>query len=90
MTEPLAREIAAYERERARLEKDHAGGVALVHGDSPVEVFPTLHAAAEEGLRRFGAAPFLVRRIGDGPLRLSLAMLYGVGRVGDPIQLSIG
>ena len=56
----LTRENAAFERERARLVRDHLGQIALIHGDEVVGVFPTADEALTEGYRRFG----LVRLIG--------------------------
>ncbi len=56
----LTRENATFERERARLVRDHLGQIALIHGDEVVGVFPTADAALLEGFRRFG----LVRLIG--------------------------
>ena len=90
MAESLAPEIATYEREKMRLEGEHRGKYVLIRGDSAINVFATLHDAAAEGLRQFGAEPFLIRRIGDGPLKISVAGLYGLTHAGDPVQLSIG
>jgi hypothetical protein len=59
----LSREDAAFERERARLVRDHLGQVALIHGDEVVGAFPTLYEAETEGYRRFGNARLICRPI---------------------------
>lgn len=59
----LERELTAYERLRTELVRDHDGEFALVHGDALVGVFPSETAAIDEGYRRFGKVPLLVRRI---------------------------
>jgi hypothetical protein len=50
----LSRENAAFEKERARLARDHLGKIALVRFDDVVGVFDTLDEATLEGHRRFG------------------------------------
>jgi hypothetical protein len=50
----LSREEAAYERERARLVRDHLGKIALVRFDEVVGVFDNVDDALIEGHRRFG------------------------------------
>jgi hypothetical protein len=50
----LAREDAAFERERERLVRDHLGKFALVRFDEVGGVFDTFDEATAEGHRRFG------------------------------------
>jgi len=59
----LTRENAAFERERARLVRDHLGGIALIHLDEVVGAFATLSEAQREGARRFGNARLIFRPI---------------------------
>jgi hypothetical protein len=59
----LSREEAAFERERARLVRDHLGHVALIRGDEVVGAFPTADEAITEGHRRFGLTRFVCRPI---------------------------
>jgi hypothetical protein len=58
----LTRENAAFERERARLVRDHLGQIALIHGDEVVGAYRTLFEAETEGYRRFGIHARLVCR----------------------------
>jgi hypothetical protein len=59
----LTREEAAFERERARLVRDHLGEIALIHGDEVVAVFATLPEAERYGYGRFGNARLIFRPI---------------------------
>src|SRR5690348_2143112 len=59
----LSREEAAYERERARLVRDHLGKVALVRFDEVVGVFNNANEAILEGHRRFGRKRWIVIEI---------------------------
>jgi hypothetical protein len=58
----LTRENAAFERERARLVRDHLGEIALIHGDEVVGVFPNASEAIVEGYTRFGINARIVCR----------------------------
>src|SRR5947209_4350380 len=59
----LTRENAAFEKERARLARDHLGKIALIHIDEVVGVFDNLDDALIEGHRRFGNARLIFRLI---------------------------
>jgi hypothetical protein len=52
----LSREDAAFERERARLLREHPGKIAVVRGDEIVGVYDNPNAATLETYRRFGRA----------------------------------
>ncbi len=78
MAEPLAQEIATYDREHERLEQEHAGKFVLIHGEEVISTYDTFEAAADEGLERFGDDPFLIRRVGGGKITLPPAVLYGI------------
>lgn len=59
----VSREEAAFERERARLVRDHLGWVALIRFDEVVGVYPTAGEAIAEGYRRFGLRRFICRPV---------------------------
>jgi hypothetical protein len=59
----MTRENAAFERERARLVREHPGWIALIHGDDVVGAYPTVDAALTEGFRRFGYVRMICRVI---------------------------
>jgi hypothetical protein len=70
----FSREMAAYERYRAQLERDHPDKIALIHGDDLVGVFDTLLEAMAEGRRRFGLEQSMVKEIGDPEHFMPLAV----------------
>jgi hypothetical protein len=78
MSKTLDREIAVYDRERERLEREHRGKFVLVRGDEIVGTFDTFQAAADEAVRRFGRGPYLIRHVSDEKLGISPAVLYGL------------
>ena len=59
----LTRENAAFERERARLVRDHLGKIALIHLDEVVGAYKSVSEALREGVRRFGYARLICRPI---------------------------
>ncbi len=61
----FARELAAYAKEEERLVHDHAGWIALIHGDEVVGAFPTAGDAYLEGIRRFGHVRMMFKEIRD-------------------------
>lgn len=61
----FSREEAAYERERARLVRDHLGRIALIHGDDVVGVFSTIGEAEREAYGRFGTDQIMLKEIRD-------------------------
>ncbi len=60
---PLAKEIAAFERERANLLTHHAGKFVVFKDEQLVGSFDTFDNAATEAIRRFGAGPYLIRQV---------------------------
>jgi hypothetical protein len=56
----LSREDAAFNRERARLFRDHPGKVALIRFDDVVGVFKDANDAIIEGYRLFGEKRWVV------------------------------
>ena len=61
----FSREEAAYERERARLVREHIRRIALIHGDDVVGVFSTIGEAIWEGYQRFGNDQTMLKEIRD-------------------------
>ena len=59
----MTRENTAFERERARLVRDHLGHIALIRFDDVVGVYPIPGEAMAEGFRRFGLTRFICRVI---------------------------
>jgi hypothetical protein len=59
----LNRELAAYEREKARLLKEHEGKFVLIVGDDVIGIFDTQFAAIDEGWKLFPGKPILTKKI---------------------------
>jgi len=78
MAEVLEQEIATFEREKERLQKEHTGKFVLVFGDAVIDTFDTFDSASAEGLRQFGQGPFLIRQVGRANLDISVALLHGL------------
>jgi hypothetical protein len=63
MATPLDRELATYEREKARLLKESEGKFVLIHHDDVIGVFETQFDAIDEGWKRFPNQPILTKKI---------------------------
>ena len=72
----LSQEIAAYDRMRNVLEVDHFGKWVVVHDEELVDTYEDFQDAAEDAIRRFGRGPYLIRRVGAGPVTLPASALY--------------
>lgn len=72
----IEREIVAYEAMRKNLERDHNGKWVVFYGQELIGLFDDFVQASREAARRFGRGPYLVRRIGAGPLVLPASVAY--------------
>ena len=61
----FSRELAAYERERERLVREHLGWIVLVYEDEVVGTFRTADEAILEAFRRFGTHQVMLKEIRD-------------------------
>lgn len=59
----LERELATFKEKLPELLAADAGKYVLIHGEDVSGVWETKTQALEEGYRRFGLEPFLVKRI---------------------------
>lgn len=74
----LSEEIAAYERMQSTLEMDHFGEWVVVHAEELVDTYATFEEAIQDAVRKFGSDPYLIRRVGEGPVTLPASVLYGL------------
>ena len=74
----IEKEIIAYDLMREDLEANHLGEWVLVHDQELIGLFNTFQKAAAAARRRFGRGPYLIRKIGEGPVRLSSRIMYGI------------
>lgn len=66
----LKKQIAACEAMRNDLELEHFGEWVVFHDEKLVGAYETFEAAADGAIRRFGRGPYLIGRVGAGPLTL--------------------
>ena len=81
MSKVLESELAALENNRQHLEREHPGKFVLIHGDEVVGTYDDFGKAADEGLRRFGREPFLIRQIGAEQVEIPTAVVHGLTSV---------
>lgn len=63
MSEPLATELATFEKHRQELVGTSLNEYVLIHGEEVVSTYQAEQDAINEGYRKFGNVPFLVKRI---------------------------
>ena len=72
----LSSEIAAYSSMRRDLETQHNGQWVVIHDGELIGAYDDFQEAAQEAVRRFGRGPYLIRRVGAGPLVLSASVQF--------------
>ena len=70
-------EIAAYERVRDSLEKDHFGKWVIFHDEKFIGAFDDFEEAAQTAVVRFGRGPYLIKQVGEPPRIVPIPVLYG-------------
>jgi hypothetical protein len=73
---PLDTEIAAYQKQAAKLEASHRGKWAVFKGKKLVAIHETFDAAATDAVNQFGRGPFLIRQIGAPPIVIPASAPY--------------
>ena len=72
----LRQEILAYDAMRSELESDHFGEWVVVHNREVAGTYETFEEAAEDAVQRFGRGPYLIRRVGAGPIPLPASVAF--------------
>ena len=80
----LNAEIAAYERMRNLLETEHFGKWVIIHDEALAGSYGEFQAAASSAVERFGRGPYLIRKVGEGPVTMPASVLYGPTHGGGP------
>ncbi len=84
-TNELKKELEYFETHRDEFLRKHKGQYLLIHDANLEGHFNTLEDAITEGVRKFGAGPFLARRAGENAPKLSNpALSLGVKLVANP------
>ena len=71
----LEQEIAAFERMRPQLEREHYQKWVVFHGDDFIGAYDSLDSAAEVAVKRFGRGPYLIRQVGAPPTAMPAALM---------------
>lgn len=79
----LQQEIAAYDRIRDYLETEHLGKWVVVHDEELIGTYGEFEEAAQDAVCRFGRGPYLIRRVGEGPITLPASVLYRPAHADD-------
>lgn len=74
----LTAEITAYENVQIELEADYPGKWVVFHNKKRAGLYDTFEEAAGDAVQRFGRGPYLIRKIGQGPITLPASVAYGV------------
>ena len=72
----IEKEIIAYDLMRDELEAKHHGEWVLVHDQKLIGLYKTFQEAANIATGRFGRGPYLIKKIGEGPLKLPSSVLF--------------
>ena len=72
----LLDEIAAYDRMRDVLETQHLGKWVVIRDGEIQASCDVFGDAARDAMRRFGRGPYLIRRVGAGPMSLPPSLAY--------------
>ena len=76
----LDRQIAAYDSQRERLERDHQGRWVVFHDGSLVGDYASYEEAITAAMRKFGRGPYLIRQVGAPLPRLPASVMFGSSR----------
>ena len=80
----LDEEIAAYDRMRDDLERDHFGQWVVVREERLFNAYDDFQDAADAAVRNFGRGPYLIRRVGaPRVMQLPASLLYRPVTVND-------
>jgi hypothetical protein len=60
---PLERETAYFESHKSEMLQHYLGQFALIHGDDLLGTFTRFEEAFDEGIKRLGNHPFLIRQV---------------------------
>ena len=72
----LDKEIAAYERMRDRLEREHFLQWVVIHGEELSGTYDDFQDAAADATQRYGRGPYLIRQVGAPPATLPASVMF--------------
>ena len=72
----LDKEIAAFEKMRDRLEREHLHKWVVIHGEDLSGSYDDFQDAAADATRQFGRGPYLIRQVGAPPATLPASVVF--------------
>lgn len=75
----LEKELAFYESKRNELLAHYENKFVLIKGNELIDFFTSMQEAYNEGVKRFGTEPFLVKRVSrEEPIEKLPALTLGI------------
>jgi hypothetical protein len=71
-------ELSTYDRQRARLEHEHAGKFVLIRGEEIAGIFDDFESASEYAAHRLQRQTYLIHGIGMERMRIPSGLLAGL------------
>lgn len=78
----LDKQIAAYDSERERLERDYHGRWVVFRDEALVGDYASYEDAITVAMHKYGRGPYLIRQVGAPPLRLPASVMFRPRRAG--------
>lgn len=72
----LTEEIEVYESMQDELKLNHLGKWVVIHDKELRGIYDSFEDAGYDAIEKFGAGPYLIRRIGIAPVVLPASVLY--------------
>ena len=79
----LEREIEAYEAMRAELEQEYFDKWVILHDRKVAGAFDSSEECVQFAVEKFGRGPYLIRQVGEPPMRLPTSALLGTMNARD-------
>jgi hypothetical protein len=77
-TQPLDKEIAAYNLMKAELDQSSSGKWVVFYDCKLRGTYENFDSAAAEAIRQFGRGPYLIRQVGEDDIVLPASVVYAV------------
>lgn len=74
----LDENIAVYDKMRDYLETELFGKWVVFHDEQLTGSYDEFEDAAVDAIKRFGRGPYLIRKVGQGPLQLPPRLWYQI------------
>ena len=78
MVATLDENMTAYEELRGQLESKHMGEWVLIHDRQLIGTYSDFQTVASTAVKRFGRGPYHIKRIGEPPIKLPPALMFGI------------